>query len=81
MEYLLISGFAVEVQHHNPIRNLTIRDLKILGAGDGTTDQLGLNVRYFDGVRLFNINVDGCPTGGIDCWVGMNFTAEDCPRR
>ena len=73
-----ISGYTVTVRRYNPMRNVSVRDLNIVGAGDGVTSQTALNLRYFDGASVSNVSVSDVRNVGIDAWEGMHFTATDC---
>lgn len=73
-----ITGYTVTLTRYRPMRNVTIRDLNIAGAGDGVTSQTGLNPRYFDGLTIDNCTVSGSALTGIDPVGGIDVTVIGC---
>lgn len=68
---------TVTVQYFPPMRNLRLKDLTVLGAGGGS-NQSGLQVSYFDGVRVENVTVSGAGVEGISISTGIDAVVRDC---
>jgi hypothetical protein len=81
-----VAGHTVTVTRYKPVRNLTIKNLQITGANDGVAYQIGLKVRYFDGLKITELDVGGLPfqgvvaETGINCLI-LNSRAFDCNAR
>lgn len=79
-----ITGYTVTVQAIRPVRNVTVRDLKVLGAGSDY-QTVGLSVGYFDGLTVDNVTAEGVgqiglyPRWGFDAKV-TNCTFTDCDK-
>ena len=72
-----ITGYTVTAQRYIPMRNVTIRDLTIVGQyADDALDCLDL--RYFDGLRIENVTVKGGGKIGMKLAEGMNATVVGC---
>ena len=77
------TGYTVTVRRYDPMKNFVIRDLNFVGvrtldSADVTTQQYGLWVRYFDGVTVENVKVNGTTESGITLQEGMNVTVSKC---
>lgn len=78
-----ITGSTVTLQRYRPVKQLTIRDLNMIGVravdpSDYATEQYGLWIRYFDGVSVENVKVNGTTMGGIVANEGIDCTVIDC---
>lgn len=71
-----ISGYTVTVTRYVPMRNLTVRDLNVVGGG--SADQVGFDPRYFDGLNMANVKVSTVATVGISPREGINVTGIGC---
>lgn len=71
--YATASG-TINVDKIVPIRNVTIRNIRIVGAG-ASGSQHGIRVQYFDGATVDNVTVDACEYEGIVGRVGTRFLA------
>lgn len=72
-----LTGYTVSVTKVPALRNLRVSDLTVRGAGGGS-NQTGLQITNFDGVRLTNITVDGAGVEGLAGATGMDWTATNC---
>jgi hypothetical protein len=72
-----ITGYTVTVTKVPAVRNLRISDLTVKGAGGGS-NQTGLQITNFDGVRLNNITVDGAGVEGLAGATGLDWIATNC---
>jgi len=75
--YSISGGATVTVTRYDPVRNLKIRDLSFTGPGTGL-NQFGLTIRYFDGVDISNVRVDGVGTQGISANDGIDLKVSNC---
>ena len=78
-----LTDHTVTLQQYRPVKNLIIRDLSFVGVrstkqDDASADQYGLWVRYFDGVTVENVKVNGTTSVGIVGQEGINFTVSEC---
>lgn len=72
-----LAGYTVAVTKVPAVRNLGISDLTVKGAGGGS-NQTGLQIANFDGVRLNNITVDGAGVEGLAGATGLDWIATNC---
>jgi hypothetical protein len=71
-----ITGKTVTLTRYRPMRNITIKDLTLLGTR--TLNSIGLQAEGFDGLTLSNVRAEGFAVTGLYCAGGYNVDYIGC---
>jgi parallel beta-helix repeat protein len=71
-----ITGKTVTLTRYRPMRNITIKDLTLLGTR--TLNSIGLQAEGFDGLTLSNVRAEGFALTGLYCAGGYNVDYIGC---
>lgn len=72
-----ITGYTVTVDLVRPVRNLTVRDVNVVGAGPAYVTK-GFSVAHFDNASMINCTARSLGHVGLQFYQGFNATFASC---